>query len=205
VDDTLAVVHIVFVTLPVLETDVVGLIVADVHPDTVPVEDMLGVFVTVKVLVWHALSEGVVVTDGVKDGVRVPDPQPLVVILEVEESEPDTVVVTEELRDKETVPDPQALVVTLKVEECEPDAVGESVPLRVEEDVWDTEVLKDPDTVEDKHKVGEVLTEVVVDKDPVWVPEVQEEGVVVDEEHCEEETELDAEMLIVPLKVGLVE
>jgi hypothetical protein len=39
-----------------------------------------------------------------------------------------------------------------------------------------------PDTVEDKHKVGEVLTEVVVDKDPVWVPEVQGVGVRVDEE-----------------------
>jgi len=49
--------------------------------------------------------------------------------------------------------------------------------------VCDTDVLKDPDTVEDKHKVGDVLTEVVVDKDPDVVPEVQEVGVIVDVEH----------------------
>jgi len=61
--------------------------------------------------------------------------------------------------------------------------VGESVPLRVEEVVCDTDVVKDPDTVEDKHRVGEVLTEVVVDKDPDVVPEVQEVGVIVDVEH----------------------
>jgi len=52
----------------------------------------------------------------------------------------------------------------------------------VEEEVCDTEVLKDPDTVDDKHKVGEVLTEKVDEEDPVVVPEVQEVGVIVDEE-----------------------
>ena len=61
--------------------------------------------------------------------------------------------------------------------------MGESVPLKVEEVVCDADVLKDPDTVEDKHRVGEVLTEVVLDKDPVVVPEVQEVGVIVDVEH----------------------
>ena len=172
-DDTLAVVHIVFVTLPVLETDTVGLIVAEVHPELVPEEEVLRVFVTVKELVWHALSDEVVVTDVEKDEVKVPDPL--------------------------------LLVVTLRIEESEPDTVGESVPLRVEEDVWDTEVLKHPDTVEDKHSVGEALTEVVVDEDPVMVPEVQGEGVILEEEQCEEETELDKETLTVPLKVGLVE
>jgi len=60
--------------------------------------------------------------------------------------------------------------------------VGESVPLRVEEVVCDTDVLKDPVTVEDKHKVGVGLIEVVVDKDPVRVPELQGEGVIDDEE-----------------------
>ena len=168
-----------------------------------------------------------VVKDVVNDGVRVLDPQALVVTLEVKEcepepvvvtekqellvpidvkeGEPDTVVVKDEVKDEVRVPDSQPLVVTLEVKEGDPDKVGDSVPLKVEEDVWDTEVLKDPDTVEDKHKVGEVLMEVVVDKDPVWVPELQGEGVIVDVEHCEEETELDAETLIVSLKVGLVE
>ena len=57
------------------------------------------------------------------------------------------------------------------------------MPLKVEEVVCDTDGLKDPDTVEDKHRVGEVLTEVVLDKDPDVVPEVQEVGVIVDVEH----------------------
>ena len=47
----LAEVHIVFVTLPVLETDMVGLTEVEMHPDTVPVEQVLGVFVTVRVTV----------------------------------------------------------------------------------------------------------------------------------------------------------
>ena len=149
--EILAVLHIVFVTLPVLVTDMVELTEVEVQPDTVPVELVLGVLVTERVPVWHTLSVGVVVTDGVKD--------------------------------EDKVPDPQVLVVTLGVEECEPDKVGESVPLRVEEVVCDADVLKDPDTVEDKHRVGEVLTEVVLDKDPVVVPEVQEVGVIVDVEH----------------------
>ena len=135
VDEMLEVEHNVVVALPVLETDMVGLTEAEVHPETVLVEQMLGVFVTVKVPVWHRLSEEVVVTDVVKDGVRVPDPQALVVILvvgefepetvdvtdgqtlkvtlEVKECEPDTVVVTDELKDVVRVPDPQALEVTL--------------------------------------------------------------------------------------------
>ena len=56
-----------------------------------------------------------------------PDPQALVVPLEVKEGEPDTVVVSDRLRDEVKVPDPQALVVTQVVEECEIDTVGESV------------------------------------------------------------------------------
>ncbi len=40
-----------------------------------------------------------------------------------------------------------------------------------------------PDTVEDRHKVGEVLMEGVVDRDPVMVPEVQGERVLVDVVH----------------------
>ena len=146
----LEVVHTVSVTLPVWETDMVGLRVAEVHSDTVPVEQALGVFVTVMVPVSHALCVGVVVTEGLKDTVRVLDPQALEEPLEVDDSETDT--------------------------------EGESVPLKVEEDVWDTDVLMHPDTVEDEHKVGEVLTEVVVDGDPVMVPEVQGVGVRVDEE-----------------------
>ena len=181
--EILAVLHTVFVTLPVRETDTVELTEKDVHPDTVPVEQTLGVLVTERVLVWHTLSEGVFVEDGEKDEVKVPDPQALMVSLVVEEREPDTVAVKDELIVGVRVPDPQVLVVTLGVEECEPDTVGESVPLRVEEVVCDTDVLKDPVTVEDKHIVGEVLTEVVVDKDPVMVPEVQGEGVIVVEEH----------------------
>jgi len=47
--EILAVVHTVFVTLPDLETDMVGLRVAEVQPETVLVELMLGVFVTVMV------------------------------------------------------------------------------------------------------------------------------------------------------------
>ena len=181
--EILAVLHIVFVTLPVRETDMVELTEVDVHPDTVTVEQTLGVVVADRVLVWHTLSEGVFVEDGEKDEVKVPDPQALMVSLVVEEREPDTVAVKDELIVGVKVPDPHVLVVTLGVEECEPDTVGESVPLRVEEVVCDTDVLKDPDTVEDKHIVGEVLTEVVVDRDPVMVPEVQGEGVIVVEEH----------------------
>ena len=149
--EILAVLHIVFVTLPVRETDMVELTEVEVHPDTVPVEQALGVLVTERVPVWHTLSEGVFDEDVEKDEVRVPDPQ--------------------------------ALTVTLVVEEREPDTVGESVPLKVEEVVCDIDVLTDPDTVEDKHKVGDVLTEVVEDRDPVMVPEVQGEGVIVDVEH----------------------
>jgi hypothetical protein len=78
--------------------------------------------------------------------------------------------------------DPQALEELLEVDDSETDTEGESVPLKVEEDVWDTDVLKDPDTVEDEHKVGEVLTEVVIDKDPVWVPELQAVGLIVEVE-----------------------
>ena len=149
VGEMLEVMDTVIVTLPVRETDMVGLRVAEVHPETVLVELMQGVFVTVMVPVWHTLSEEEVDADGVKDEVRVPDPQ--------------------------------ALVVPLEVKEWEPDTVGESVPLRVEEVVCDTDVLKDPDTVEDKHKVGEVLIEKVADDEAVTVPEVQGEG-VIDEE-----------------------
>ena len=144
------VLHTVVVTLPVLDTDMVGLTVEEVHPETVPEEQVLGVFVTVRVPDWLKLTEGVVVTDGVKEGVRVPDPQ--------------------------------ALMEPLVEVESEPDTVGESVPLKVEEDVWDTEVLKDPETLEDKHMVGDVLTEVVVDEDPVMLPEVQGVGLIVEEE-----------------------
>ena len=153
----------------------------------------------------QALEVKLEVKEYKSDLVIVFDEQALVVLLKVEEKVPDTVEVMDELRDEVKVPDPQSLVVTLEVKEGDPDKVGDSVPLKVEEDVWDTEVLKDPDTVEDKHKVGEVLMEVVVDKDPVWVPELQGEGVIVEEEHCEEETDTDAETLTVPLKVGLVE
>ena len=49
--EILAVLHIVFVTLPVRETDMVELTEVDVHPDTVPVEQVLWEFVTVGVLV----------------------------------------------------------------------------------------------------------------------------------------------------------
>ena len=111
--EILAVLHIVFVTLPVLVTDMVELTEVEVHPDTVPVELVLGVLVTERVPVWHTLSERVFVADGVEDGDRVPDPQALVVTLDVDESEPDTVVVTDELKDVVRVPDPQALEVTL--------------------------------------------------------------------------------------------
>ena len=115
--------------------------------------------------------------------VAVADKQAFMVLEKIGECEPDTVAVKDELIVGVRVPDPQVLVVTLGVVEREPDTVGESVPLRVEEVVCDTDVLKDPDTVEDKHIVGDVLTEVVVDKDPVMVPEVQGEGVIVVEEH----------------------
>ena len=142
--------HIVCVTLPVRERDKVGLRVPEVHPDTVPVEQAIGVLVTVRVPDWLAIAEGVVVMDAVNEGV--------------------------------VVPDPQALKVPLEVEDFRPDTVGESVPLGVEEDVWDSEVLEDPDTVEDKHKVGVGLTDVVVDEDAVAVLEVQGEGERVDEE-----------------------
>ena len=111
--EILAVLHTVFVTLPVRETDMVELTEEDVHPDTVPVEQTLGVLVTERVLVWHTLSEGVFVEDGEKDEVKVPDPQVLVVTLGVVEREPDTVVVTDELKDVVRVPDTQALEVTL--------------------------------------------------------------------------------------------
>ena len=122
--EILAVLHIVFVTLPVLVTDMVRLTELEVHPDTVPVEQKLGVFVTERVPVWHTLSVGVVVMDDDKDGVRVLDPHVVI----------------------------------------------------------DPELLKESVTVEDKHKVGEVLTELVVKEDPVRVPELQGEGVIVDEE-----------------------
>ena len=46
---------------------------------------MLGVFVTVMVPVWHTLSEGVLVTDWLIDGVGVPDPQALMEPLMVKE------------------------------------------------------------------------------------------------------------------------
>ena len=49
--EILAVLHTVIVTLPVRETDMVGLKVTEVQPETVPVEQVLGVFVTVMVLV----------------------------------------------------------------------------------------------------------------------------------------------------------
>ncbi len=45
--EILAVLHTVFVTLPVRETDMVRLTVTEVHPETVPVEEALGEFVTV--------------------------------------------------------------------------------------------------------------------------------------------------------------
>ena len=89
--EILAVLHTVFVTLPVRETDMVELTEEDVHPDTVPVEQTLGVVVTERVLVWHTLSEGVFVEDGEKDEVKVPDPQALMDPLEVKECETDTV------------------------------------------------------------------------------------------------------------------
>ena len=111
--EILAVLHTVFVTLPVRETDTVELTEKDVHPDTVPVEQTLGVLVTERVLVWHTLSEGVFVEDGEKDEVKVPDPQALMVSLVVEEREPDTVAVKDELLVGVKVPDPQVLVVTL--------------------------------------------------------------------------------------------
>ena len=41
----------VAVTLPVKEIETVGLTVAEVHPETVPVEQILRVFVTVRELV----------------------------------------------------------------------------------------------------------------------------------------------------------
>ena len=44
-------VHTDVVTLPVRETDMVGLKVTEVQPETVPVEQALGEFVTVMVLV----------------------------------------------------------------------------------------------------------------------------------------------------------
>jgi hypothetical protein len=162
----LDVVHTVPVTLPVWETDMVGLKVAEVHPEIVPVEQALREFVTVMVPVSHTLCVGVVVTDGLKDTVTVPDPQALVEPLEVSESETDTV--------GESVP--------LKVEEDVWDTEVLKDPVTVEDKHKEGELLKDPVAVEDKHKVGEVLTEVVVDKDPVWVPEVQGVGVIVEVE-----------------------
>ena len=68
-----------------------------------------------------------------------PDPQALVVPLEVKEGEPDTVVISDRLRDEVKVPDPQALVVLVNAKECEPELVevagGETLVklLRVEE------------------------------------------------------------------------
>ncbi len=47
----LAELHTVVVTLPLLDTVMVGLKVTEVQPETVPVEQVLGVFVTVMVLV----------------------------------------------------------------------------------------------------------------------------------------------------------
>ena len=47
--EILAVLHTVIVTLPVRDTDIVGLKELVVHPDTVTVEQALGVFVTVTV------------------------------------------------------------------------------------------------------------------------------------------------------------
>lgn len=70
----LEVVDKVFVTLPVRETDMVGLKEVEEQPENVPVEQMLGVFVIERVLVWHTLSDGMVVMDGVKDGNRELDP-----------------------------------------------------------------------------------------------------------------------------------
>lgn len=89
--EMLVVVHTVFVTLPVLETEIVGLKVTEVQPETVPVEQILVVVDTVGELVWLKLSEEVIVTDGEKDRVRVPDPQELTVPLLVVECELDTV------------------------------------------------------------------------------------------------------------------
>ena len=89
--EMLTVLQTVVVTLPVRETENVGLTEAEVQPETVLVEKELGVFVTVKVPVWHTLSEGVGVTDRLRDVVRVPDPHALVVILGVEQCEPDAV------------------------------------------------------------------------------------------------------------------
>jgi hypothetical protein len=85
VDETLAVVHTDIVTLPVRDTEAVELTVAEVHPETDPVEHVLGLLVTVRVPVWHTLSEAVVDTDGLKGGVWVPDPQALVVPLGIRE------------------------------------------------------------------------------------------------------------------------
>ena len=87
VDETLAVVHTDIVTLPVRDTETVELSVAEVHPETDPVEHMLGLLVTLRVPVWHTLSEAVVDTDGQNDGVWVPDPQALVVPLGMRELE----------------------------------------------------------------------------------------------------------------------
>ncbi len=115
-DETLVVAHKVLVTLPVLDTEIVGLTEVVVHPDTEPVKEALGVLDTVRVLVWNALSDGLAVKEGLKDGVRVLEPQEVVVILEVKECEPDTVVVTDELKDGVRVPVPQALVVPQNVE-----------------------------------------------------------------------------------------
>jgi hypothetical protein len=67
--EILAVLHLVIVTLPVWETDIVGLRVPEMHPDTVPVEQALGVFVTVMVPVSHTLTEREVVADELEDKV----------------------------------------------------------------------------------------------------------------------------------------
>ena len=87
--------------------------------------------------------EGVVVTDGLRNEVRVPDPQALLVSLDVEECKPDTV--------EECVP--------LRMEEdvCDPDVLKD--PVTVEDRQKVGEVLEDSVAVEDKHKVGEILTE----------------------------------------------
>ena len=62
------------------------------------------------------------------------------------------------------------------------DGVKDEVRVPDTQAVIDPEVLENPVAVEDKHEVGEVLTEEVVDEDPVMVPEVQGEGVFVEEE-----------------------
>ena len=113
------------------------------------------------------VTEGVFVTDVVKDEVSVLVIQALVVTLEVEESEPDTVVVVDKVENGVGVPDPQALVVALEVNDFMPDTVGESVPLMVGEDVSNPEELKDPVMVEDKHKVGvpDTVDEILEEKD----------------------------------------